>query len=70
VAENSKNVQTLVDQMTAKCNGEKASFKQEYLLKYEKDIAEFNTQIDLKINADNELLREAMNNQCQSEKSS
>jgi len=56
--------------MTLKCNSEKQDFKQEYKLKYEKDIAEINTQINLKVSSDNKLLREAMRNECESEKSS
>ena len=55
--------------MTQKCNKEKSDFKQTYILKYEKDIAEFNSQIDIKINSDNKLLREALRNECKSEKS-
>jgi len=40
------------------------------VLKYEKDIAEFSGQINLKIQEDNQLLRESMQSECNSQLSS
>jgi len=59
-----QKTQDLLDQATTKCNLEKAEFKQEYLIKYEKDIATLNGEINLKIQEDNTLLRESMEAQC------
>jgi len=39
-------------------------------VKYEEDIAEFSGQISLKLQADNDLLRESLKNECDSKLSS
>jgi len=70
VDDSKEQTDDMLTQATVKCNQEKADFRQKYLLKYEKDMMDFSGKITLNCQADNDLLKEAMNSQCDSKLSS
>ena len=47
--EHQVEIQQLIQDMTAKCDGRQERFKQEYAVKYESDIAELSTTLNLQI---------------------